>query len=283
MSQNKTISVCFCALLCLAISIILISIEMISTDSIVSNKENGKLLRFKNLSNVALKSTLKNVNIIVHTKDKMKNCNTLDSYQFQKELQTPVRFKSFSDQFVGGGMSMQEKAVLSVLYSSRKRIFEWGMGSSSLLAIHMNISSLFSVDSSYEWVKRMKSLIDSRHNTDFEHIDIGPIKDFGHPVDMKFKFLWPNYSLAVTLHQIPFDVYLVDGRFRVACACQALLHAHCSSLVVLHDSHRDEYKIISTISTKIAQVQSIAVFVVNPSISIETIQRIWEEYKFDQR
>ena len=74
--------------------------------------------------------------------------------------------------------------------------------------------------------------------------NIGPVVDYGWPKDELYRDFWPVYSSAVQNEKEPFDVYLVDGRFRIACALQALLHGHENSLVLMHDFNRKEFYVI---------------------------------------
>ena len=91
------------------------------------------------------------------------------------------------------------------------------------------------------------------------HADIGPIKSFGRPLNNDFIKLWPSYSKQVDKYTEAYDLYIIDGRFRVACACRAILHSHCNSLFVVHDFDRKQYNEILKIMHKITQVGSLAI------------------------
>ena len=68
--------------------------------------------------------------------------------------------------------------------------------------------------------------------------DIGRTHNFGRPVQSLHKNQY-NYVIAPLIaEQCPFDVYLVDGRFRVACGLVALLHASkhgYDATILMHD------------------------------------------------
>ena len=59
-----------------------------------------------------------------------------------------------------------------------------------------------------------------------------------------------QYQLsALQSEKLPFDVYFVDGRFRVACVCAAFLHAsklgRTDVSVLMHDyRERPEYHVV---------------------------------------
>ena len=135
--------------------------------------------------------------------------------------------RNFHDRFSGGGMNRPEQELLARTYASAESVFEWGMGSSTLIAAHVGIKRLTAVDSAPTWVDKVRGMLKGRPTYTFRHADIGPVIKFGNPKDQTHKDQWPDYSLQVDREQDPFDVYLVDGRFRVACACRALLHGAC--------------------------------------------------------
>ena len=59
---------------------------------------------------------------------------------------------------------------------------------------------------------------------------------FGYPTDASTSPKWPFYSAGpLAAEGAPFAVYLIDGRFRVACALASLLHGGTESLLLVHD------------------------------------------------
>ena len=75
-------------------------------------------------------------------------------------------------------------------------------------------------------------------------------------------------------------MYLVDGRFRVACACAALLHASDESFVMIHDFDREYYHVILEVSDKIKQVGKL-VQLKRRSSDDSRVKALWEKYKYD--
>ena len=187
----------------------------------------------------------------------------------------------FRDQFSGGGMDRPEQELLARTYTNAKSVFEWGMGSSTLVAAHVGIKRLTAVDSTTTWVEKVRAMLKHPMYT-FRHADIGPVIVFGIPKDDAHKDQWPDYSLQVDQENEPFDVYLVDGRFRVACACRALLHGRADSLVLVHDFGRDEYKVLLTLADKGEQERVLVVLRRKPTTSDAEIKAVWEKYKFIQ-
>ena len=55
---------------------------------------------------------------------------------------------------------------------------------------------------------------------------------------------------------------MVDGRFRVACFVQIILHCELDSVVIFHDfTSRQKYHVIKEVSREIAIAEDLSVFV----------------------
>jgi hypothetical protein len=66
----------------------------------------------------------------------------------------------------------------------------------------------------------------------FYFADIGPTKEWGYPVYSKLLKNKFNYQISSLLSEIsnkPFDVYMIDGRYRLPCILISLLHASSRS------------------------------------------------------
>lgn len=182
-----------------------------------------------------------------------------------------TNLNGFIDKFRGGGMSKKEKTLLANVYSKANSIGEWGMGSSTLIAKHTGVKKLHAIDSSFTWVNKMKSLINEYNLT---WINIGNVKEWGYPKDKSRMKHWYTYSQSMIRG---LDVYLVDGRFRVACAAQALLNKN--AYVLIHDFQRKEYKVVLTIANILTQVETLAVLKRKHNISDHEVNNVWEKYK----
>lgn len=178
-------------------------------------------------------------------------------------------------------MNFAEQEFLARTYTGKDSVFEWGMGSSTHIAAHLGISRLIAIDSVPAWVEIVRAKLSNPTYT-FRHADIGPTKSYGDPADDSHKDQWPEYSLEVTRENLPFDVYLVDGRFRVACGCQALLHGRNDSLVLVHDFQRVRYQELLTVADKVEQVRTLAVLRRKASVTDSEIVSLWHKYKFIQ-
>ena len=54
---------------------------------------------------------------------------------------------------------------------------------------------------------------------------------------------WPTYSSVIAGHRSA-DVVFVDGRFRVACICAALLYTAPGTIIMVHDWIRSRYHVV---------------------------------------
>ena len=187
--------------------------------------------------------------------------------------------KRFVDPFSGGGMNREEQQLLEDVYRRSSSVFEWGMGSSTKLAEFVGIERLVAVDSALTWVDKLKKKI-TLPNYNLVYVNIGPIKKYGNPKDESMKDQWPDYSLYVDTTSERFDVYLVDGRFRVACACRALLHGGYNALVLIHDFKRSEYQVILQIAYRVEQTNSLVVLKRREDASDDAIVSLWGQYKY---
>lgn len=182
--------------------------------------------------------------------------------------------------FSGGGMQPSEQDLLKRTISNASSMFEWGMGSSTMIADYLNISRLTSVDSSQDWVQQLKTKL-SHRTYKLIYADIGRVKMWGVPVDSSHKQAWLNYSGHVNREKKSFDVYLVDGRFRVACASLALKHGHSRSLVLVHDWKRSKYHVLLDYAERVEKIGNLIVLRRRPSVSDNDLLALWDRYKHD--
>lgn len=184
-----------------------------------------------------------------------------------------VDFTEWRDPFTGGGMTNSEQTLLRAYYTAADRIFEWGMGSSTSLAAYLQ-KDVVSVDSAKVWVEQCRRKFT---NVDLRYVNIGPVADWGYPKSNTPEPTWSNYSTVVQALPI-FDVYLVDGRFRVACAVQALLH-NPHAKVIIHDAQRADYDVLWSVVHVMDQTGKLKVVEAIPGNEGE-YRRIWNEYKY---
>ena len=183
-----------------------------------------------------------------------------------------------------GGMSRTEQITLARAYSKSGKggVFEWGLDSSTFIADFLKVSRLCAVDSDPVWVQKLRYTLDFHRNYKILHADIGPVRSWGQPLNKSQKHKWPDYSTMVDTEAGSFGVYLVDGRFRVACACRALLHADSDSRIIVHDFSRQQYHVLLRVSEQVSRTEELVVLKKRPSVSDTEIMQMWEQYKFEK-
>lgn len=139
-----------------------------------------------------------------------------------------------------GGLNDKDRSVLAKIYGSASSLFEWGLGESTFIASHVGVPRYAGIDSDAVWVGKARDSVLPHFR--FYLADIGKTKPmgFGHPI-------YPNLTKSLLDYQVAplivepeaFDVYMVDGRMRIACVLVALLHASArggpTPTILMHD------------------------------------------------
>jgi hypothetical protein len=150
--------------------------------------------------------------------------------------------------------------------SHSKVYLEYGSGGSTILAAR-SVSKLVSVESDWIFAKAVKrALLSSQAQIDFLSPSIGLTRDWGYPVfgqpTPKRVARWKRYPQApwpVLGPTIP-DTILIDGRARVACALETLLHVPRSSLLIVDDYVDRPYSVIEQFAEIISMHGRMAAF-----------------------
>lgn len=137
-----------------------------------------------------------------------------------------------------------------------------------------------------------KRWVDALHNEigplcQVKHVDIGPTKEWGYPVDETCRSKFPDYSAAIHTHQEAFDFILVDGRFRIACTLNAIKHciAHSddlnSSAMFINDFwDRPDYHVVLKYLDVIVQEETAGVFSIKSKVEVEKLESDLMKYNF---
>jgi hypothetical protein len=140
-------------------------------------------------------------------------------------------------------MSVAEKELLLKLLKDSKHYLEFGSGGSTIFALCHSSAHVISVESSPQWIKKMKEYRIIRKNENerlqWYFANIGETTDMGYPKDELRYDLFPTYSKGVftKFQGLQFDLILVDGRFRVACIYACLLNQkdNIELKILVHD------------------------------------------------
>lgn len=150
-------------------------------------------------------------------------------------------------------MSEEERQCFRKWIPKGGRALEFGMGGSTRFFLESGIGHLTSVESDPGWFSMMCSdpfcgFFMQKKRLVLLLADIGPVQDknWGRP-SLPVKVEWLRYHQEVWTHIAPetLDLILIDGRFRVACCCQALLRCPQNPPLLIHDfTQRPEYHVL---------------------------------------
>lgn len=166
-------------------------------------------------------------------------------------------------------MTREELGFFKALLSSSVRSYvEFGCGGSTLCAVETpGIERIWSVESDKEWVGKIldhpdiaKAVAAGRLN--LRYVDVGPVGRFGRPSDQSTQDRWPSYYEQI--FDVPAarraDLFLIDGRFRVACILETLLRCDRTARLVIHDFwNRPEYHVVLGFAEQVGSCGTIVV------------------------
>ena len=193
-------------------------------------------------------------------------------------------------------MNKNEIDCLNKYMFNAKKYFEFGCGGSTLninryynsnsnkIKTNTNLKQIVVVDSSEEWIEKIKSNIQEENLpvNQFIYIDINADpKNWGRPKDDSKKINWPKYAQTINNFDDIFDTILVDGRFRVSCCLCALSNMNEDSVLMLHDSDREKYKVIYEFFDIIEKVDSLCILKKQSLLDQEKLNKYKEQYKYD--
>ena len=206
------------------------------------------------------------------------------SIVLQYELDSSSVDRNVTWEYGSGGLDDADRSLMLKFYSSTRSVFEWGLGESTRIASAFNVARYSGIDSDASYVSTCRN--DSPTHFKFYFADIGDTKGWGVPTDEKLPKQTMQYQVSPLLSELlSFDVYLVDGRYRVACVCLAFLHAEkfgaTNATVLMHDyGARPEYHVVEQFAYIFERSSSgnLVALKRNAESSVESIVQVWEKY-----
>ena len=177
-------------------------------------------------------------------------------------------------------MSERERAAFEAFLSRTGSYVEFGAGGSTVLAASKVKNSVVALDSSQIWLDNVALACATDQTAvtpNLMQANIGPTGDWGSPTDDSFKNLWPSYSQLIwdapQAHNA--DLYLIDGRFRVACFLDTLLHCRPDSIILIHDfAPRAEYHVVREYAREILAAESLSAFIRRSNLDHAKLQSV---------
>jgi protein O-GlcNAc transferase len=178
-------------------------------------------------------------------------------------------------------MSAAEAAAFRRRLAAATHYFEFGAGGSTVAATEIpTLSTIRSVESDPAWIRRILPWLDAR--CEVAHGDIGPVGHLGYPTrGAAAADLFPNYTHAPLWRlgaPVP-DLVLVDGRFRVVCACEALLRTPAATICIHDFWNRPQYHALLSLLEVEERVETLGVFKRKDGVTDTEIMNIMEQYR----
>jgi len=213
------------------------------------------------------------------------------------------RYKLGDVPATGGGLDNSDRELLAKLYYNASSVFEFGLGESTHIAAYVGLPRYSGVDTDATWVGQAREDAKEMNHFKFSFADIGSTRLFGNPDDESLqKIPYALQSAPLNNEMEAYDVYLVDGRYRVACACACFLHAWDrggimeSIRVGVHDWSRGKIG-VGNVSIdwgwgywsllEIADVEyrskELAILKLKTNTTKQDILTMWEKHMWDRR
>jgi len=117
-------------------------------------------------------------------------------------------------------MSAPKIQLLNDSFDRATHYLEYGIGGSTVLAAQKSLQSIMAIDSSDEWIQKVKTDIEKcvyTGNINLLHANLGATGHWGYPTDELMVKNWPQYYASPwisyrSLGHSP-DLILIDGRF----------------------------------------------------------------------
>jgi hypothetical protein len=154
-----------------------------------------------------------------------------------------------------GGLNDDDRIKLAEVYGQANSVFEFGLGESTYIADWVGVPRYSGVDSDVVWVDMARRKVSDHFR--FYYGDTGNTGAWGVPEDPKLPKNIVDYQLgALGAERLPFDVYMVDGRYRLPLLLLSFLHASSrggnaqDTTVLLHDCYVEGFSKVDDINKR---------------------------------
>lgn len=179
-------------------------------------------------------------------------------------------------------MTDGEKESFRRALSVAEGYFEFGSGGSTVWAVAYGVD-VYGVESNSRLVDALQKELGAKCH--IEWADIGPIGDWGSPIDLRCEINFPSYSAAIRSIRNKIDLVLVNGRFRVACAMAAIMkiseqNNHDNARIFFHDFwDRKHYHVVLDMLDLVDRVDTTAIFKISAATDLTKVKKIYDEFK----
>lgn len=176
-------------------------------------------------------------------------------------------------------MTDNELFLFEKYIKNSKKYFEFGTGGSTYFVYEKSKANIITVDSSKEWIKKIKKQVNSLR-VKYLYVNIGKIGKLGRPENDLKKDNWYKYYNSIRRYK-NIDTVFIDGRFRVNCALESL-KKHPNATILIHDfRNREEYHILYDFLDEIDFCEKLSIFKIKDDININEINECIKKHKYD--
>jgi hypothetical protein len=192
-------------------------------------------------------------------------------------------------------MTGKERTCLEKYLATAQSYVEFGCGGSTLMAVRSPATRIWSVESDTAWLERIRrhpeiAAAEQAGRLTLCHVDIGPTKEFGYPATPWWRLYqpghrehWPRYyeSIWASPGAAEADLFLVDGRFRVACGLAVAAHCRDEAIVAVHDfTNRPDYQALLEVFDTVDSARGLMVLRRKPGTNASRIAELMGAFRF---
>jgi hypothetical protein len=148
-----------------------------------------------------------------------------------------------------------EVAFIQRRLERSKKYLEFGAGASTLMASQVKRLKTMSIETDPQFISYLKNQLPPNYldenNSSIMHVDIGPVGEWGWPIDIVTGESLPRYLMSilcmVNKSEFEPDLILIDGRFRIATFFVCLLSFPGSTILFDDYVDRINYHVVEEV------------------------------------
>lgn len=158
---------------------------------------------------------------------------------------------------------------------------EYGMGSSTIWVLDNARCHVVAVDSDLVWIEHVRKKAESSVRLHASHIDIGEPGRMGRPKSYEKRENFLAYCSSIWEGSHKPELVLIDGRFRVCCFLNSLLHAEPGTKILFDDYfYRPFYHVVEEFAEPVDYCGRQALFIVPDELDKKEIRSQMEKFAY---
>ena len=158
---------------------------------------------------------------------------------------------------------------------------EFGMGSSTIWVLDNCNCTVVAVESDKIWIDHVKEKAESAARLDVTHVDVGALVRMGRPKTYDKRENFIDYCTAIWNGPQKPELVLIDGRFRVCCFLNCLLHGDPGTKILFDDYlYRPTYHVVEEYVQPSDYCGRQALFIVPDSLDKQEIAEQMQKFAY---